>query len=58
MLIIIQDVTIKVGECSGQNSGSSMDMTSQILTFVRSEFSVIIEITGHFLSSTTRKRDC
>ena len=32
-----------------------MDMTGQILTFVRTEFSVIIEMTGHFFSSTTRK---
>ena len=30
-------------------------MTSQILPFVCSEFSVIIEMTGHFFSQTTRK---
>ena len=32
-----------------------MDMTGQILTFVRIKFSVIIEFTAHFFSSTTRK---
>ena len=31
-------------------------MTGQILTFVRPEFSVIIEMTGHFFSSTTRNK--
>ena len=30
-------------------------MTGQILTFVRTEFSVIVEMTGHFFSLTTRK---
>ena len=30
-------------------------MTGQILTFVHPELSVIIEMTGHFFSSTTRK---
>ena len=33
-----------------------MDMTGQILTFVRPEFSVIIEMIGHFFSSKTRKQ--
>ena len=30
-------------------------MTGQILTFVRTEFSVIVEMTGHFFSLTARK---
>ena len=30
-------------------------MTGQILTFVSIEFLVIIEMTGHFFSSTTGK---
>ena len=45
-------------EIRGRNSSRSTDMTGQILTLVRSEFSVIIEMTGHFFPSTTRKRDC
>ena len=39
---------------SGRNSRST-DLTSQVLPFVCPEFSVIIEMTSHFLSSTTRK---
>ena len=30
-----------------------MDMTGQILPFYRPEFSVMIEMTGHFFSSAT-----
>ena len=32
----------------GRNNGRSTDMTGQILRFVRPEFSVITEMTGHF----------
>ena len=31
-----------------QNNGWSVDMSGQILPFVGSEFSVIIEMSGHF----------
>ena len=34
----------------GRNNGQSTDMTGQILPFVRPEFSVIIQMTGHFFS--------
>ena len=34
--------------CRGRNNGWSMDMTSQILPFYCPEFSVMIEMTGHF----------
>ena len=34
----------------GRNNGRSTDMTGQILPFARPEFSVIIEMTGHFFS--------
>ena len=40
---------------TGRNSCRSTYMTSQILIFVPPKFSVIIEMTGHFFSSTTRK---
>ena len=32
----------------GRNNSRSMDMTSQILPFIRSDLSVITEMTGHF----------
>ena len=39
--------------CRGRNNGQSTDMTSQILPFYHPEFSVIIEMNGHFFSSAT-----
>ena len=50
-----QEASLSAGENRGRNSSWSTDMTGQILTFVHPEFSVIIEMTGHFFSSTTRK---
>ena len=38
-----------------KNKGRSTAITSQILPLVRPEFSLIIEMTGHFFSSTTGK---
>ena len=39
---------ILIVQCRGWNNSWSSDMTSQILHFVRPEFSVIIQMAGHF----------
>ena len=51
---LIQNISLTVYR--DRNSDRSTDMIDQMVPFIRPEFSDIIEMTGHFLSSKNWKR--